>query len=74
MAYNYDDEGPFYLMEKLSPKKFKCLYVHLTRDGAWKIRERMWTQDSFRRIEIWNSEQYTLWDHLTLAFGEGNYG
>jgi len=64
----------FYLMEQIRPGKYKCLYVHLTRPGASEIRERMWKQDSYRQIEIWDLEKYSCWALLAPAFGEGIYG
>jgi len=64
----------FYLMEQIRPGKYKCLYVHLTRSGASDIMERMWKQDSYRQIEVWNSEHYSSWVLLSPRFGEGLYG
>lgn len=64
----------FYLMEQIRPGKYKCLYVHLTRERASDVMERMWKRDSYRQIEIWDSEKYSCWDLLAPAFGEGMYG
>ena len=79
MAANKDC---FYLMERIGPDKYRCLYVHLTRERASSVMELIWKRDPDLKLEIWDSEQYTLWDRLDgivrgqviPAFGEGFYG